>query len=229
MYYKCVTYSIILGGFIMWNSFTVMADYANPHYERIGKLMDASRSYREITHKDPTYYNLMKSLEIKNADGYSLFEVQDAIDILLLKDIKTREVVDKIIRCHDNNFGNWGIRLKCGEYLIKLDVEKTKGIEFLHLILNDPNMDISARILAADTMIKAGNLEGYFVIKDGLLSKDYGAKINAIWLLKRFVPYDGKLYNEEGDKVDVKGLIDSVKDKMTPGDYNKMMNIVFPK
>lgn len=207
----------------------IYSDYANPHYERMDKLRDARKFYRDITKKEPTLQNLIKSIEIKNPVGFESAEIRYALDIFTLKGMKTKEIIDKVIQCYENNLEDETIRLICAEYLVKLNVQKSRGIEFLKLMLIDDKVSLSMKILVAGTLVRNGNLEGYSVIKNGLLELYPGGRQNAMWLLKRFVPYDGKVYNEKGDKVDIKGLIESVKDKMDPEDYEKMMKIVFPK
>lgn len=90
--FKHIFCIIILGGYIMGNlSVVECSDYANERYRRIGELKEASEFYKKTAGKNPTYCNLMKSLEIKDALGNDASEVEFAIEILILKGMKTKK------------------------------------------------------------------------------------------------------------------------------------------
>lgn len=65
-------------------------------------------------------------------------------------------------------------------------------------------------------------MEGYPIIREGLILKNPGDRQNAKWLLKKFVPYDGQVYNDKGDRIDINGLIESIKDQIDLSFYEEL-------
>jgi len=226
--YKYLCFIIFVGGFLMNNSRVAFCDgdYATPEIERKAELGLANKLYKRVSGKEPTLSNLSKSLEIKTATGGNSTEAISAIQILILRDIKTSEIINKVIKCHNNNLNRWSIRLNCAIFLLK--VKKEKGIEISRSILKDPKAEIDTKLLIGSYLADVGNFEGYKFIKDGLLSNRINRIADrrlAISLLQKCIPDNGKQIASEGTKVDIKGLIDSVELKVDSETFRSLKKI----
>jgi len=204
-------YLVLLWGIFIMNHSFVLAngDYINEQAARNAELEMASKIYKQVSGKEPSLSNIIKSLEIVTAtEKNKKSEVLWALNILLLKEIRTDKIAKKVIKCHNNNLGDWRIRLKSATFL--LNIRKDKGVEFLRLILENPTAELAVRLLAASSLVGIGNLEGYSILREGLMSSKFSERRIALSLLKKYLPYDGRQIDSKGIKIDINQLIDSL-------------------
>ena len=136
--------------------------------------------------------------------------------MLLLMEPKTNEIAEKVLKCSEAYKDEIGIRLHCGEYLIKVESKRNQGIEILRSLIRDPKADLGYKLLAASSLTEVGILDGYSLVREGLMAKEIADKRLATYLLKKFIPYNGKPYNEKGDKINIEEIVISFKDKVGP-------------
>ena len=179
-------------------------------------LHEVESVYSKYTGKEPTRENLLNSLKMKNAKGDELLAVNVALQIILLEKDKLKLDPDTISQAIQECFENypdpdyWLVRVFCAHNLMRID--KPKGIDLSRKILDDPKMELIAKLNMARRLIKAKVLIGYPVLLEGLITPndDLRRKL-AIPLLEAFFTYDGAIYGEKGEKVDIRALIAKAK------------------
>jgi hypothetical protein len=179
-------------------------------------LREMEAVYTQRSGKEPTKENLLESIKTKNAKGDELLAVNIALHIILLKKDKLQldpDTISKLIQeCYYNYYDSdyRSIRVSCANILMRID--KPKGVELSRKILDDPKMDLRSKLNTARLLINAKELIGYPVLQEGLIaSKDQLRTRLAIPLLEAFFTYDGTVYGEKGEKVDILALIAKAK------------------
>jgi len=182
-------------------------DSVNEAAARENALRRLKDEYTSVTHKEPTLANLLKSLTIQNAQGEKLMEVVDALQLIVSeKDkMKSDAIIKEIMACYDNN-PYWLVRTICADVLVR--IEKPTGIELSRKILRDPSVCLEAKLCVAQNLVAVKVLMGYPVLREGLKTPiDYQRKQLALPLLDAFAVYDGAVYGEQGEKIDIASLL----------------------
>ncbi len=197
---------IIVGGHM-----ASMADqYVNEEAAVKGKLLKMKTYYTSITQKEPTTENLRKSITIQNAHGEKAEEVITALDLITPENKELESVTKDILSCYDRNSDNQLIQNVCADALLRID--KPRGVDLSCKILADTKMKLETRLRAARSLVSAKVLFGYPVLREGLTTHDdYQRTRLALPLLEAFFPYDGAVYGEQGEKIDIHALIADAK------------------
>lgn len=212
-------------GLLMFNSLAVANDYVNDEAAKKGAVREAGRIYEEISGNKPTVNNMLKSIETEEGKNKSN-EAWAALRVLTLMEPKTSEITEKVLKCSEAYKNDNIVELQCGEYLIKIEDKRNKGIEILRSLIRDPKAELSIKLHAATGLAKVGVLDGYPLVREGLASNaitQIAHKRLAVYLLNRYIPYNGKTYNDKGDKIDIEGIISSFKDKVDSETSSELM------
>jgi hypothetical protein len=204
-----------------------MANDNDPATQKIAyeqELLEQRQLYLQSSGNQPTVDNLLKSLTIQNARGDKGTEVLATLKLITSDKIDLSTIIKEILACYDRNPDNELVQIACADTLVRID--KSKGIDLSRKILANPQMTIDAKLRVARNLVAAKVLIGYPVLREGLItSNDYQRRKIAIPLLAAFSAYDGVVYGEHGEKVDIRTLIadakKSVKDQRIIDDLEK--------
>lgn len=190
-----------------------MADPATPEIALEQELREQRQLYVLSSGTQPTVENLFKSLTIQNARGDKGTEVITALKLIMFKyktELDSDTVTKAIIACYDGNPDSELIQVVCADSLVRID--NLKGVALSRKILDDPKKELETKLRVARNLIAVRVLIGYPVLREGLITpNDYTRKRLGLPLLDAFAAYDGSVYGEHGEKVDIHALIADVK------------------
>ena len=200
------------------------SDAVNEKAARENTIRDLKSRYTRLSRKEPTADNILNSLMIQNAQGEKAGEIIAALKLIVSDKMDVGIITKEILACYDRNPNYWLIQAICADTLLRID--KPKGIDLSRKIIGDQNMSLEAKLNVAQSLVAAKVLIGYPVLREGLItSNDYQRRKIAIPLLAAFSAYDGVVYGEHGEKVDIHTLIadakKSVKDQRIIDDLEK--------
>jgi hypothetical protein len=193
------------------------------------ELEDSKAGYTKITHKEPTSDNLIKSLRIefkqKDIQDEQILEVFLTLQILALEkdNMDSDKLTKAIMTSYETNISDPFFRTLCLDAL--LNINKPKGIDLARKIMDENKLNMDAKLRISTSLVRNKELFGYPVLREGLLIyDDRQRKTQAIPLLKDYFPYDGAVYGEHGEKVDIKALIAEAK-KNAKGNANIIIDL----
>lgn len=166
---------------------------------------ELSRRYMALTGKQPDIDALLGSLKMVNARGEKASEVVAALDLLRISASQNKNIAQDIVTCYRQN-SYWLIKIKCVEALEAID--EVEGDKLAKEVLSSTQIDIEGKLILGLQLVKKGKLFFYPVLREGLTTKNkYQQKLTAE-LLEEFRKYEGKPYDESGNKIDLKRLME---------------------
>jgi hypothetical protein len=148
--------------------------------------------------------NALRTLESSNG-----LEVVNALSVLLAQKAKGPEVAQKVTKCYLANATNsfWAVPAQC---ILVLNVsDDPAAVEFAKRGLRE--LPIDGRLYLARSLTMQGKLFGYPVLKDALLSTNAFFHMLGTNAVEEFRRFNGQVWNEAGDRIDVDGLIREVE------------------
>jgi len=207
---RLVTIVVCMAAAIPGGSAILGAEHPYKAVERERRFLDLRAEYTDLTGKEPTRKNLLMSLTIQNAQGEKGGEVIAALQLLAHDKDETGNAAEAVLACYERNPTNWLVRAICARALVRLD--KPKGVELSRKILGDSKEGLDARLSVARDLVAEEVLIGYPVLREGLITpNDYQRRKKALPLLDAFSAYDGAVYGERGEKIDIAALIAEAK------------------
>jgi hypothetical protein len=198
--------------FIILSNIALATDAPNQEMALQAELQERREFYTKVSGKQPTRENLINSLKLQNASGLKAAEIVMAFDLLEMESNKDKALVPEIIKCYNNN-SDWLIHVKCSEML--LDLDEKKGIELAKKIIDDPQLDLEAKLSMSRRLVKKGKLFAYPVLREGLMTSNKWRHRMALELLEEYRSYDGKVWDEKsGKKIDISQLLKDVNIKI---------------
>ena len=185
-----------------------IGDTINNSAELETELRNMRRTYTKLSQKKPTSENIIKTLKINNAEGAKAHEVFSALNLIARDKTIGGDLVPEVLLCYIRNSHNWTVRSACVEALLSINMER--GLQLSRIVLTDPNANLEVKLLTATHMVKAGELEGYSVLREGLNSTKPIEKALARDLLELFRKYDGVRIEATGETIDVQKLVGKV-------------------
>lgn len=195
-----------IGVFVVEGTAAVTDDAVSRAAARKIALQELRTEYTRLTGKEPIGRNLLESLKIQNAQDEKAEEVVTSLKLVAFDEVKSDTVVMAILDCYDKNPDAWLIRVACADALLHID--KPRGIGLSSKILDDPKTNLEARLSVAHILAAKKVLIGYPVLREGLTTpNDFQRRALAIPLLDVFFAYDGAVYGEHGERVDVRAIL----------------------
>ena len=214
----------------------------------VGAMYHYTKLFTRMTGKQPTHMNLVESLKIKNSDGSKNSEIVIALNLLIIEKQKDKALVPEIIECYNRN-SDWLIRVLCSEMLLDLDEEQ--GGDLAKKIIDDPQLDVDAKLRMSRRLVERGKLFAYPVLREGLttannaiLREEYATTNNPVLrerlasinkyhmrivmeLLEAYRPYDGKVWDEKtGEKIDIAQLLKDLSIKFSTNKTDVSVGVI---
>lgn len=203
---RCFIPMLAVIGLISIRAVIAMAgDTVSKEAERERELRDSRNRYVKIAEKEPTRENLLGSIEVQDAKGKTAAEAIAALHLMALDETTDDTLVPEILRCYENNPKNWTIRSTCARTL--LNVKKKEGVKLSRVIFSDPKANLETKLLTSIYMIKVRELDGYAVLRNGLLSSKVVEEKLARDLLGLFREFDGVEIPATKEKIDIERLL----------------------
>jgi hypothetical protein len=100
------------------------------------------------------------------------------------------------------------VRMSCVSALLNIDVQR--GGRLGTRFLEEEISPLQWKILAASVLLKQGVLSGYRVLGDAIATPDDYSRRLGVQLFDAFRKFDGDVWNDNGDRVDLKDLLRQV-------------------
>ncbi|OGV53490.1 MAG: hypothetical protein A2X45_24465 [Lentisphaerae bacterium GWF2_50_93] len=187
-------------------------DPKTPEIAREQELQQQRKRYTQFSGNQPTVENIRMSLSVKDVQGEKTGELVAALKLIVLdKDKIEKDAFSKeISACFDKNLDNDIVQVMCADALVHID--RAQGIELSRKILDNPKKSLDSKLLVAKHLVNEKVLIGYSILLEGLLTPDDFQRKNIVLpLLYAFFAYDGKVYGEKGEMIDIKSLIADAK------------------
>lgn len=171
--------------------------------------------------RDNLIYSLTKSFNAKGFSG----EIFSALSVIDACGYKGDDIIDAIATCY-NTAKSYVFKARCIDTMFRLDEAKADAMARelwadQELGAWDPYGRLKDQLYLAETLVYRNRkrLFAYPTIRQGLMTKGKSARKTAAEavmkkaekVLELYRPYDGEVYNEQGDKIDIEGLQAEVK------------------
>ena len=171
--------------------------------------------------KDPTEENLISVLENPNPNFRQISEVEQALGLINYRNISSDRILKRVEFFLDNPPNKW-ITLESIKYSLK-HKDKETGINLLLKLLGETKDPLLMQPILSE-LLRNGDCRGYPKLETVITSKESYSYFYE--LIGDFIPFNGKPYNAQGDKIDLKQFVESLKDKVSEDIYKKMQKIV---
>lgn len=216
----CVSVQFISGGIKMAIADPIDEATAFQNETRKNKAI-----YTAVSGKQPTFDNLIKSIRMENIKGLHDSEIAQALDLLIMGKGKDQTLVPDILECYNRN-SSWLVRVLCVEMLLNIDEDK--GVELAKKIINDPKIELRAKLSMSRKLVAKGKLFAYPILREGLTTTSNYQKRIALELLEQYRSYDGKVWDEKsGEKINVDQLLKDTKGIATTNKTDGHANIIW--
>lgn len=206
---------VLTGFFNTGDLMSSPADTVDEKAARESEMREAKNRYKTYSKKEPTRENLVRSIRVRNATGVRAGETIAALTLMALDEAKDEGLVPDILECFETNPDNWTVRATCARAL--LNIKKERGVELSRVILSDPKADTETKLLVAIYTVEAGELDGYPVLLDGLLSTKTVEVNLALHLVKLFKKFDGFKIPGTEERIDIEQLLAEVRARKGKG------------
>jgi hypothetical protein len=161
------------------------------------------QQYTNYVGRSADLTNVLRSLDSSNGT-----EVGSALDVLaLMKTNIAKETLEKVRKLYLDNATNGSWFVAAESIVVLNTAEDPRAAEFTKRAWSElPELE---RVHVAECLAGQGKLSGYPVLRDALSSTNVLIRMlgeRGIRILQIF-NYDGRVWNDAGDKIDVEGLL----------------------
>jgi len=186
------------------------------------QMIDEENAHFKSRYKiEPTDENLIKSLEVDDPNEEQVYEIYNALVLINMRNIVSDRIVERAEYIY-HFMEDSSTKCEAAEYLLK-HKDKGTGIKYLLELLESESkhkyLGRTSRLVGL--LLDNGKLEGY-----SQMGKIIQLDHNSWVLFQKFFPHNGKTYNAQGDKIDLKALLASIKDKTDPELFQMLQNIL---
>lgn len=167
--------------------------------------------YLNLTKNKPSKNNLIKSLK-KMFDGKTInlyAETSCALQLAKFYASKDQDFAKAAKECFSLN-QYWGIRIDCIEIIEMTDSKLADKLA--KEMLESDTYPTEAKLHILRLSFNRNKLYAYPYLKEGLLSNKEFTVNFAKMLLNTAKKFDGKIYNEKGEKINIKKMLGEVEE-----------------
>ena len=168
------------------------------------ELRLARHLYTMAAKRDAQRTNVLSSLESTN-----YLEIVSALGVLAAERASSTNVAARVRDCYVRNVRNedWFVRISCIRVLLFAD--QSKGVGYAKDALKE--LPLEGKLGLCIYLIGQGKLFGYPVLREGLLTTNVNTRRMTLQLLESYRQYDGQVWNEAGDRINIEGLIQETR------------------
>jgi len=178
--------------------------------------------FKNHYNKEPSVENLTLCLEIENPQKRQISEIKDALSLINMRNIASERIGERAEWIY-HNVENSYAKYYAAQYILK-NKDKETGIKYLLALLEKESkrdrFGVTAQVVGE--LLKNENYAGFYAMSKIITSQD----LDSEQLFRAFLPYNGKPYNAQGDKIDLQALLETNKAKTKPELYQRLKDIL---